>query len=339
MKNNITDIASIAGVSPATVSNALNDRKGVSEETKQKILAIAKELGYYKEANASIDPKNIRFVIYKKHGMVVADTPFFSSLVEGIENECRTQGYELLISHVYHSECEKLVNILNTEYSQGLIILATEMYPEDLKPFRTLDIPIVLLDSQFKGENFDCIVINNMDAAYKATKYLIQNGHRKLGYLHSSVHINNFHYRKLGFLDALQEAKLEFNAEFDFLLEPTMEGAYRDMKMILAAMDTELPTALFADNDIIAFGAMRALTEKGISIPRDISIVGFDDMPFCEITSPRLTTVKVFKQEIGSVAVRRLLQKIESGKADIMQTIEVNTELIIRDSVLNVVEI
>ncbi|CUH95299.1 hypothetical protein P22_1369 [Propionispora sp. 2/2-37] len=329
---NITDIATMAGVSPATVSNALNGRKGVREETKQKILKIAKEFGYNKEMNMANGQRTIRFVIYKKHGVVVSDTPFFASLIEGIENECRNQGYELLISHVYH-ECEDIVSLLESDYSQGLIVLATEMAFEDLLPFRDINMPVVLLDSHFRGADFDCILINNMDASYKATKYLVQNGHREIGYLHSSVYINNFHYRKLGFWDALHEADLEFNPDFDFALNPTIEGSYRDMKAILEQRAPKLPTAFFADNDLIAFGAMRALQDHGVKIPQDVSVIGFDDMPFCEIASPRLTTIRVFKQEIGGAAVRRLLQKIENSKETITQKIEVNTELIIRESV------
>lgn len=331
-KKNITDIANKVGVSPATVSNALNNRKGVSEETKQKIVRVAKELEYYKESDKR--QKTIRFVIYKKHGLIVSDTPFFSSLIEGIANECRNQGYELLISHVYHSECEEIIHTVAAEYSQGLIILATEMCLADLAPFYDFDIPIVLLDSYFKEENFDCVLINNRDASYRATKYLVQKGHTQIGYLHSTLPINNFYYRKAGFKDALQEFKIQSNAEFELFLEPTMEGSYRDMKALLEKGDIPLPTSFVADNDIIAFGAMRALKERGIRIPEDVSIVGFDDMPFCEITSPRLTTSKVFKQDIGSTAVKRLLQNIEGNKERVTQRIEVNTELIVRDSVL-----
>lgn len=331
---NITDIANIVGVSPATVSNALNDRKGVSEDTKQKILKIAKESGYFKESTINNTQKSIRFIIYKKHGLVVSDTPFFSSLIEGIENECRNQGYHLLISHVYHSECEDIINMVHADHSQGLIILATEMSLDDLTSFREVSIPIVLLDSHFKGEDFDCVLINNMDASYKATKYLVEKGHTQIGHLHSAVFINNFNERKMGFRDALYDCKIDFNPQFDFFLEPTMEGSYRDMKIQLEKDDIKLPTAFFADNDIIAFGAMRAMKERDIKIPQDVSIVGFDDMPFCEITSPRLTTIKVFKQDIGGAAVRRLLYNIEFGRDRITQKIEVNTELMIRDSVL-----
>lgn len=333
MKPTVKDIAKIANVSPGTVSNALNNRKGVSDEIKKVVFKAAKELGYSKET--SIEKNTIRFLIYKRHGYVVSDTPFFSSLIEGIEKECRMQGYEMLISHVNtgDNDYKEILKNINNDYSSGLLLLATEMNPEDLELFKNENIPIVLLDSYFKTMNFDSVLINNTDAAYKATNYLIENGHVDIGYLHSSIYINNFYYRKLGYLDALNEHGLKADKKFQIALESTMEGSYRDMKKLLDRDEIALPTAFFADNDIIAFGAMRAMKEKGIKIPQDVSIIGFDDMPFCEITSPRLTTIRVFKQEMGSIAVKRLIQIIE-GKDNTLQKVEISTELIIRDSVL-----
>lgn len=332
MKNTILDIASIAGVSPATVSKALNGRKGVSEYTKQKIFNIAKEKGYQKDNNRI--QKSIRFVIFKKHGLVVSDTPFFSSLIEGIEKESRTQGYETLITHVCTNDVDfkETIDGIKNDYCDGMLILATEMNFEDIGVINNINIPIVIVDNYINGKNYDSILINNTDAAFKATEFLIKNGHTRIGYLHSSIFINNFHYRKIGYLDALRENNLNANEQHEFLLEPTMEGSYRDMKKLLEQNTIELPTAFFADNDIIAFGAIKALKEKGIKIPKDVSIVGFDDMPFCEITNPSLTTIRVFKQELGSIAVKRLIEKINSNDS-ITQKIEVNTELIIRNSV------
>ena len=333
MKNRITTIAQTAGVSPATVSNALNGRKGVSEETKQKILEIAKDLGFSRELNGKVG-KNIKFVIYKKHGYVISDTPFFSSLIEGIERECRNSGYDMLITHI-NSNDEDYVNIIeniNNDSNSGVLLLATEMYPEDLELFNCCEVPVVLLDSHFRNVKHDSVLINNTDASYKATSYLIENGHREIGYLQSSIFINNFHYRKAGYLEAMKENDLCVKEDSILPLEPTLEGSYRDMKQILEECNRTLPTAFFADNDIIAFGAMRAMKEKGIRIPHDVSIIGFDDMPFCEITSPRLTTIKVFKQEMGEAAVKRLLEKMNNSDLTTLK-IEVGTELVIRESV------
>lgn len=331
MKPTIKDIAAAADVSPATVSNALNNRKGVSDKIRRQVFKVAKDLGYAKESSA--DRRSIRFVIYKRHGFVVSDTPFFSSLVEGIGKQCRVQGYELLVSHVNinDEDYEETIDSINSDNSSGIILLATEMTEEDIELFHEFRVPIVLLDSYLKSNAMDSVLINNTDAAYKATKYLIENRHREIGYLHSSIPINNFHFRKQGYLDAINEKGLKIDDRYQISLEPTAEGAYKDMKASLENKDQVLPSAFFADNDIIAYGAMKALLEKGVKIPEDISIVGFDDMPFCEMTQPRLTTIKVFKQEMGSIAVKRLVEKIE-GKDSVIQKIEIGTELVIRDS-------
>lgn len=206
------------------------------------------------------------------------------------------------------------------------------MYKSDLEYFTGINKPIILLDSYFKHEDYDFVLINNTSASYKATSYLINNNHREIGYLHSSVYINNFYYREQGFREAISDNNLEYNPDYVFELEPTLEGSYKDMKKLLKTRLNNLPTAFFADNDIIAFGALRAMKEFGLEIPEGISIIGFDDMPYCLISNPRLTTIRVFKQEIGRLAVKRLLEKINQ-KDGIIQKIEVATALVERDSV------
>ena len=331
MKPTVKDIAILANVSPATVSNTLNNRKGVSDEIKQVVLKAAKQLGYSRENTA--ERSAIRLVIFKRHGKIITDTPFFSSLIEGIEKECRTQGYELLISHISILDKDYKENIASiiSDNSSGMLVLATEMIDEDLELFEGYLYPIVLLDSCFRYSNADCVLINNEDAAYRAVNYLIKNGHNDIGYLYSSVYLNNFYYRRQGYLDALNKHSVQIKPENQISLEPTMDGAYRDMAAYIKNND-KIPTAFFADNDIIAFGAMRALKECGIRIPEDVSVIGFDDMPFCEITSPRLTTVKVYKQEMGSIAVNRLVELMD-GDNKLVQKIQTDTELIIRESV------
>ena len=330
MKATLRDIARVAKVSQATVSNALNNRKGVSDEIRQMILQTARELGY-----ASFQPNvrpTVRFVIFKRHGKVIADTPFFASLIEGIERQCRVQEYELAISHIGVDDADfpEVISGFSYDYAAGFIILATEMLPEDLALFQNVQAPIVLLDSGFRGCRQDTVLIGNRDAAWRAVGFLADNGHTAIGYLRSSILINNFRDRGQGYREALLERGLMLDARQEVSLEPTLEGAYRDMLRYLNEQSAGLPTAFFADNDLIAVGAMKALQEKGIRIPEDVSLVGFDDMPFCEMTSPRLTTVRVFKQDIGSLAVRRLMQKIDGDP--VVQKIEVDTELVLRDS-------
>jgi len=333
----VKEIAEKLNISPATVSLVLNNKPGVSEKTRQRVLRAVAEAGY--DTNmlskpALRDHKSIRFIIYKKHGNVVGDTPFFSALIEGIDYEARRRGYSAVISYINDDQNkDEVLQTIKDHPLNGIIILATEMNYDDLQPFVGINVPIVLLDSYFMDAHMDSIVINNIQGAYKATKYLIDKGHTDIGYLHSSVWINNFDERMDGFLKALSDNNIKLNKKNIFSLESTLDGAYRDMADVLQA-GAELPTALFADNDIIAFGAIKALREHGVRIPEDISIVGFDDMPFCTVIDPPLTTVRVYKQDIGRLAVRRLIEKIRYN-ADIFVNIEVGTELVERNSVLD----
>jgi LacI family transcriptional regulator len=329
-KPTVKDIAQAAQVSPATVSNALNNRRGVSAEIRNLIFAKAHELGYEREKTNGRPA--IRLVVYKRHGMVLADTPFFASLIEGLEKQSRLSGYDLVISHyaAQPSEQAELRHVLQTDRSAGVIMLATEMQTDDLEVLTALHSPVVLLDSRFHACRYDRVLINNVEAAYTATRHLIDRGHCQIGYLHSAIAINNFYDREAGYREALASAGLRPDRSHRLLLEPTLEGACRDMLALLATRPA-LPTAYFADNDIIACGAMKALQASGYRIPEDVSLVGIDDMPFCELTTPRLSTVRVLKQEIGSLAVRRLMEKL-AGDQTVVQ-IEVGSELVVRDSV------
>ncbi len=333
MKTIMQDIAKIAGVSPGTVSNALNDRKGVGKDTKEKIIKIAEEMGYFRNTKKN-DGKIIRLIKYKKNGHVVADTPFFSSLIEACEKECRKNGYELLISQVVYGEHTKedVHKIVNHHKIDGILLLATEMDESDFKYFEGIEIPMVVVDSYFKEIDYDYVVINNTKGAYSATKYLIAKGHKNIGLLGSNIEIKNFKYRLEGYIKTLNTFGIEFNENNNIYVDPTIEGAYSDFKVYLEKNKDNLPSAFFALNDIIALGAMKAMNEAGISIPNDVSIVGFDDIPFSSYSNPGVTTVKVHTKTMGKTAVKKLMESIEND-IEITLKIEINTELIERESV------
>lgn len=333
MKTIMQDIAKIAGVSPGTVSNALNDRKGVGKDTKEKIIKIAEEMGYFRNTKKN-EGKVIRLIKYKKNGHVVADTPFFSSLIEACEKECRKNGYELLISQVVYGEHTKedVHKIVNHHKIDGILLLATEMDESDFKYFEGIEIPMVVVDSYFKEIDYDYVVINNTKGAYSATKYLIDKGHKNIGLLGSNIEIKNFKYRLEGYIKTLNTFGIEFNENNNIYVDPTIEGAYSDFKIYLEKNKDNLPSAFFALNDIIALGAMKAMNEVGISIPNDVSIVGFDDIPFSSYSNPGVTTVKVHTKTMGKTAVKRLMESIEND-IEITLKIEINTELIERESV------
>ena len=307
-KIRLGDIAKAAGVSTASVSNALRRKPGVNPERAEEIRALAARMGY--SAASENARKRMRFVIYKKHGKVVMDTAFFAQLFEGVQDECRRLSCDLMINHVRAGDdVSQLMDL-------PMLLLATEMDLEDLKLFKNLGHPLLLLDSDFRYEPYSNVSIDNLEAGYIAARQLISCGHKKIGFLDSSLSFNNMRDRYAGFEQALRESGLEPFSRV--MLEPTVDGANRDMNAYLATRP-ELPTAFFAGNDIIAVGVIMAMKRAGYKLPRDLSVIGMDDMPMCEIIEPALSTVRVDKQRLGATAVARLMDMID-GETQVQRT-------------------
>ncbi len=331
MKITLKEIAKLAGVSPAAVSFALNNLPGVSEEKRAEIFTIAKKHGYISDEHKN--NKTIRLVIFKREGYMISLTQFFSAIIEGIEKECREAGFELIISHMTR-DLEEFNMMEEADKTAGWLVIATEMETEDIEYYSRIKKKIVFLDSCFNEYNLDYVLINNYSALSQGIKYLMQNGHKDIGYLDCTYFTNNFAERRQAFYSVMEKNELSVNEGFVFKLGPTTEDAYRDMFRILSPKPG-LPTAFIAGNDVIACGAIKALQDNGISVPGGISVVGFDDYPFCDIITPNLTTMRVYKQELGSIAVKRLVQKIYFDDP-IRLKIEANVELIKRNSVIKI---
>ncbi len=332
MKTGIKEISNITGFSAATVSNALNQKKGVSRSTSDEIFRVAREIGYLNSNTV----RKIKLVIYKKNGLIIDDTPFFTLLINGIEQECRASGYEMLISNLdsrdpdYRDQAKQMI----VEPDTAIILLGTELSPEELGIFKNAQCPLLLLDYWSFDMSFNAVVINNEDSVKMAVNHLYSRGHTKIGHLGGKFKILGFKQRESGYYSAMREIGTEVNPKYTIELGTTMNGAYSDMLDYLQK-DPDLPTAFFADNDMIALGAMKALLEKGYRIPEDISIIGFDDLPFCEISTPRLTSLRVPKQEMGRLSVRKIIDMMEK-KENVRTKIQVCTEFIERDSVRDI---
>lgn len=335
MKILITDIAKKAGVSSGSVSNALNNRKGISAEKRQHILEIAEDLGYFRQKeNKDIQYLKIQLIIVNNKRNVIGDTPFFSELIRGIEMECHHLHYELTINYIDMESEASLAQLINKDAS-GILVLGTELEKKDLVKFDCIQKPLVFLDTAFQTQKYDFVAINNADSTYEIMELLIGNGHKKIGIINSVFQINNFKERKQGFLQALNDYDLSMDKKMEALVEPTLDGAYRDMKIFLESCfksNYSLPTAFFAVNDNIAIGAMRALSE--IEFDQTISIVGFDDMPLSEFCNPPLTTVKVDKLNLGKQGIQRLHYQINE-KNPFSLKILVGTSIVQRDSIQN----
>ena len=334
MKANIKLISEKTGFSPATVSNALNHKKGVNKDTADRIMDVARELGYITEEEIS----KIKFVMYRRNGQILDDTPFFSLMIDGFEKACSEYGYEMVMVNLDRFSCsyEEDVRELISDISSAVVLLGTELMNEDMEIFSNAKCPFLLLDYLSPDMKFSGVAINNIGSARMATRYLLNMGHREIGYLSGKFRIRAFRLRGQGYRLELDKAQVKCDPAFRVPLSTTMGGAYADMKEYLKGKP-KLPTAFFTDNDIIALGAMRAIKEAGIKIPDDISIIGFDDLPYSEICSPRLTSLRVPKQEMGMIAVKRIIE-IMKDKTSVQTNIEVGTDFVIRDSVKKIIQ-
>ena len=330
MKVSIRDLSKMTGFSPATISNALNHKKGVNKETAEEIFRVARETGYL-SANAVT---KIRLLIFKKNGLIIDDTPFFQSLIEGFEEECHRLGYEMVISRADQRDPDYLnqVQELLREQGAAVVVLATEMMDGDLEPFRNPPCPLVILDHWSESMELNAVLINNADAARMITEHVLDYGHTEVGYLRGAFRIKGFRSRFVGFQTALKKRRISYHEEYTVTLGTSLNGAYQDMLQYLKKKP-KLPTAFFADNDMIALGAMKALQEMGYRVPEDVSVVGFDDLPFSAISSPALTTLRVPNKEMGRIAVRRLAELIEGIAADVVTKTQVCQKVIYRNTV------
>lgn len=328
------ELANMLDLSEAAVSMALNGKSGVSTETKNKVLKLAKEYDYdFSRINHNKKKYGtIYFIMYRKYGAVVSNTEFFENLTKGLHDSCKELGYKFVIHQIMDGDDiqERLNSILKNDCI-GIILLGTEMYKEDFFPFAYIGHPIVLLDSFFNSTKMDSVLMNNTDGAYQATRHLIQKRQTQPGYLHSSYKIHNFEERYNGFTKALRDSGLSPSKSIIHLLPPSLEGAYTEMLNIIERGD-ELADCYFADNDLIAAGAMKAFKRKGYKIPEDVGFVGFDNIALCTYLEPNLTSVNVPIRYMCRMAVKRLIEAIEDKRYSPIR-IEVNTNLVRRQSV------
>ena len=231
--------------------------------------------------------------------------------MENIENRARTYGYNILLYTIdKRRPIEPQVERLNELDCQGAIIFATEMADEDMDAFSSLHIPSVTMDNDFTRLTCNSISINNQMGTFQAIEYLIKLNHTRIGYLKSNIRISSFN---------------------------TEEGSYSDMRQYLEKSPAlSLPEAFVCDDDTIAVGALRAFTEHGYHIPKDISIIGFNDRPACEVTEPPLTTINVSKRTFAAETVDELIRLIENQENITSETrsrkIRIGTKLIVRQS-------
>lgn len=329
------ELAAKLNLSATAVSMALNHKPGVSTETRALVLAEAEREGYdfSKLSQKKNKSGDIYCIIYRAHNAILNYTPIFSELTDGIEQECRQNGYRLKTLQIYEKtdDVKRCIEELAVSGCVGMILLGTEITASVCNEFLQLCVPLLLLDSYFDSVECSSVLINNAKGAYLATGYLIDRCGRQPGHLCSSYKIENFTERKNGFHKALREHGMSVGKSIVHELSPSIEGAFSDMLEIIDRGDA-LSGCYFADNDLIAIGAIKALKLRGYKIPDDIAIIGFDNISEGRIIDPSLTTIDIPRKFMGQTAAHQLIQQIVNPVPHTTK-IEVSTSLVKRFSV------
>lgn len=311
-KVTMDSIALKLGVSKNTVSLALRGMPGISEATRKNILTEAESMGYNYKSSARQQPtRNLCLVIAKSTRDSIG---FFSFIQVGIEDEAKKNNFNTII-HYYDESDEvfEMPNCVRNGMVSGIITLG-RITRKTINEIITYKLPVVMVDNYFDGLEMDCILTDNQCGGYLSAEYLIKAGHGKIGFLgdiHASV---SFYDRYQGYLKALADYGLKQGQEYSLTAFALERKKDEDMALTIGKMRKAqgLPTAFFCCNDAEALILMKVLKKMGISIPEEVSVVGFDDIETSRSVTPALTTMRVRKELMGRKAVCKLLKKIDS---------------------------
>ncbi len=325
-KNNlsIAELARFSGVSPSTVSRVINNRPGVSEEIYNKVLNTIHKYGIH-----LAEIRSGKIAVKKAIAVIIPDgkNPFFHLILSGVEEICRKHGYQLFYSSSRNNTEEEKRNLqkLLEINIPGIILIPHSNETEGIKKLIDSGVKIVLADRTIEGIDLPYVITNNENGAYQATLYLLDLGHRSFLYVGGDKNLSTEKSRFRGFTRALEEEGVEIEPEMIIEDSFDSERAYDCVREIINRRKKF--TAVFCADDLIAFGAKNAIVDAGISIPDEVSIIGYDDIPFAGYMS--LTTVYQPAEEIGRNAMLLLLDALH-GRLTEPQKIVLEPSLKIR---------
>lgn len=307
-------IAEKLGLSPAAVSLALNGKPGVSENTRALVLEAAMQMGYVKaEAAAAAPQRTICFIRYAGSIVSIAEhTSFASFVLQGVEARAAELGYSMQVRYHHIGDLYDPQTLAQFRKADGIVFLGTDITKAQLPEIEQFlqcldDIPVVVVDNFHLSGRVDCVGIDGYGGAKAAGEHLLRTGHQRIGYVRVRSRLRIFCERERGIRAALEEAGQTLCAVVD--VDISSEGAFQAFDAWIKQKPA-LPDALFAENDIVAAAVIRVLRKHGYRVPEDISVVGFDDIPMCEMLDPPLSTVHVYKEELGITAMELLHYRI-----------------------------
>ena len=333
MSVRLVDIARKTGYSVSTVSRALHNESStskISDKATAKIRAVADELGY----KANKLARSLKSRKTYEIGVVVSDimNPFFATLVKSISKELRNIGYTLMLCDSDENtdfEKESIVHLLEKRVD-GLILAPVGLESEHVEEIRKANIPTILVDRILHNSLFDTVSVDNYKGGCLATEYLIKEGHTRIAFIQGLQGTVTNVQRLKGFEDTLKKYNLKIPKKYIVGDDFRSLNGYLQTKTLLKYNNP--PTAIFSAGDLIALGCIQAINEENLKIPRDISLVTFDDPKFFALLSPPITVIRQPVTEMGVSAVKLLIDRIQNITVD-HKHIQFNPELIIRDSV------
>lgn len=324
----IYDVAKKVGVSTATVSRALSNSGYVRKDLKEQIQQVAREMDYQPNSLARGLVTKESYIL----GLIMPDisNPFFPAVARGIEDVANENGYNVLLCNTDGSSRKETdyINVLRSRQADGVIFTTSQVNPKNAKMLIDAGIPVVLADRRMSIA-CDSVVAENVTGAYRAVRHLLDIGHTRIGVIAGPMGVATSEERIEGYRKALLESGI---AVQDALI---CEGNYRQhsgyecVGKLLELPDP--PTAVFACNDLMAVGALSALEDRGLRVPDDVAVVGYDDITVASVTRPRLTTVAQPKYEMGAVACKMLIERLKNPDKP-YQSIVLDPQLVIRES-------
>ena len=332
-KTTIHDIARELDITASTVSRALKNHPRISDNTKKLVIATAKKMNYQPNSIAAA----LRQGTSKLVGILVPtiDRNFFGTIVRGVEEILNEAGYNVIISQSNDSPEKERANLkalLEAQVDGVFASFAKEN--TSFEHFQTLidqDIPLILFDRTHESLNVDSVVIDDYNAAYKATEHLISQGCKRILHFTSNSEISIYRERKRGYQDALQHHNIALDESLIWKSSLKLEDG-RELGEKIISMET-LPDAVFSASDFAAMGAMEVIKKNGFSIPEDIKFFGFSNDTFTELVDPPLSSIDQLSMNIGQILANKFLERIKAGGAEYHPRRTVLTpELIIRKS-------
>jgi DNA-binding LacI/PurR family transcriptional regulator len=328
----LRDIAAATDVSVSTVSLVLNNRPGISEKTRTRVLKAAAKLGYgIKPASKNGRAATVGLLIEHGRTPVMLDI-FYGDVIRGFQAEAQRLGYQVML-HMYDSATQGLDSIRSslTGSVQGLVIANDgDITPQMVVQLEEVGVPLVLIENHIEGHPLPSVLGDNFTAGFRVMTHLLELGHRDIAILPGPSKYSSLVDRLRGCLAAAGEANVKIDAQFmPAARSDYPQKGYLQMKEILAL--SQLPTAVVAISDKTAFGAMSAIAEAGLRIPHDISIISIDDVADSAYTRPPLTTFHIPRREIGVVAMRKLHHLVNGDQESPVKSVTYG-DLVVRES-------